>query len=122
MCCGYSHNIDFTRKALDGTINGLKLNYSFLYKYDNFFQKLSEKWYFDANSQQQNEKQKPVVGKDFLALGGEYSYFFNSNPIINSVNGKVLVTCSSIRLHKSYAFNRCGDLFNSLNVAVKFNV
>lgn len=123
MTCGYLHNMDFTRKALDGSVSGMKLNYSLLFKYDNFFQKLAEKGYFGAKSHgHHNEEHKPIVGKQHLALGAEYTYLFNKNPYINSVTGKVLVSDSAIRFHKNYAFKRCGDLFNSLNVAVKFNV
>lgn len=122
MTCGYLHNMDFTKKALDGTVHGLKFNYSLLYKYDNFFNKIDEKGFFGSKSQGHHEEKKALVAKQHVSLGAEYTYLFNKNPYLNSVTGKVLVTDSAIRFHKNYAFKRHGDLFNSINLAVKFNV
>lgn len=121
MTFGYLHNMDFTKKASDGTVHGLKFNYSLLYKHDDFFEKLSQKGYFLAEYLA-HKKTKEVEGKQHLALGAEYTYLFDKNPYINSVTGKVMVTKSAVRFHKNYAFKKCGDLFNSVNLAVKFNV
>lgn len=122
MTCGYLHNMDFTEKSLDGTVHGLKFNYSLLYKYDNFFQKLNEKGYFGTRQQGHHEVLKQVDGKQHVSLGGEYTYLFNKNELINSVTGKVLVTDSALRVHKNWSFKKYGDLFNSFNFGVKFNV
>lgn len=115
--------MDLTNRDLDGTVYGLKINYSLFYKYENFLNKLKSCNYLrGCVSEAPTEKGSHVEGKEHLSLGSEYIYLFNKNDYINSCTAKVMVSDSSVRLHKNYAFKRFGDYFNSLNLAVKFSV
>ena len=115
--------MDLTKRDVDGTIYGLKINYSLFYKYENFLNKLKSCNYLRGwTCAGPTDKDSHVEGKEHLSLGSEYIYLFNKNDYITSCTAKVMVSDSAVRLHKNYAFKRCGDYFNSLNLAVKLSV
>lgn len=114
--------MDFTKKDIDGNVSGLKINYSLFYKYDNFFQKIESLNLFGHSHHGHDTTKKPHEGKSHLSLGSEYIYLLKKNPYLTSITGKVLVSENAIRFHKNYSFKKWGDYFNSLNLAMKFNV
>jgi hypothetical protein len=112
-----------TKKTDDGFIKGLKINYSVFYKYDNFFNMLISRKLFNFGENEHNDiKNEKIVGKEHLSLGSEFIYLFDKNEFITSATGKLMVTNNDVRFHKNLLFKKCGDLFNSLNLAIKFNV
>lgn len=123
---GYLHNMDFTKRNLDGTVFGLRANYSIFYKYEDFISWLKRENIISDNkpthTAQGANPTAPLVGKEFLSLGSEFIYLFDKNDYLHSCTAKVLVTDSAVRLHKNLLFKKWGEYFNYLSVAFKFNV
>jgi hypothetical protein len=121
---GYLHNMDFTKRSPDGTIYGLRANYSLFYKYEDFITWLKKEKIIskgDNHPGAQNVS-SPLAGKECLSLGSEFIYLFDKNDYLYSCTAKVLVTDTAIRIHKNLLFKKWGDYYNYLNVAFKFNV
>lgn len=118
--------MDFTKRNPDGTIYGLRANYSVFYKYEDFISLLKKEKVISDNTPKTAQGAKPEttasVGKESLSLGSELIYLFDKNDYLYSCTAKILVTDSALRFHKSLLFKKWGDYFNYLNVAFKFNV
>jgi len=122
--------MDLTEKAADGSISGFKINYSAFYKVENISNKIPSqlldnimaKLVLGDHNKKEEKKDESKVAKNHYSLGGEFIYLFGKNPYLTSATGKVMITNNAVRFHKNFLFKKCGDLFNSMNLAVKFNV
>lgn len=119
---GFLHNMDFTKLNMEGSIYGLRANYSLFYKYEDFIHLLKKENIIKKGDHYNQNVNAPLVGKEFLTLGSEFTYLFDKNDYLHSCTSKVLISDSAIRLHKNLLFKKFGDFFNYLNVSLKFNV
>jgi hypothetical protein len=100
--------------------NGVKLNYSLFYNYENFVNKLYAcKYFFDRSP---NSEWVPVAGKENLQVGLDFSHNFKNNNYLNSYSGKYVLNHNSLKIHKNVGLKGYGDLFDSLNVSWRFVV
>jgi len=135
---GYLHNMDFTKRDIDGTIYGLKINYSLFYKYDDFVNLLKSENLIKKQEHHQQKinldnikdkdnittpiKATPITSKENLTLGSEFIYLFYKNDYLYSCTGKMMLSDAAIRFHKNILFKNWGDYFKYLDLAFKFNV
>lgn len=98
--------------------NGLKVNSSIFYKYDNFLNKLrSCSYLFNKNI-----PYTKVEGKENLTVGTELSYKLKDNSMINSVGAKYVFNQQGLKINKTMNLKGFRDIFDNANVSLKANV
>lgn len=106
---GYLHKMDFD--------NGLELNYSLFYKYDNFLNKLNS-----CNYLFRNGNQAKVVGQEYLTFGTEASYKPKDNVFVRKLSQKFVINHEGVKTTKTIHFKGYQDYFDSFDFTWKTKV
>ena len=98
--------------------NGLKVNYSLFYKYDNFLNKLRSCSYLFNKSIPYTR----VDGKENLTFGTQFSYKLKDNTVLNSVGMKYVLNEQGLKVNQTVNLKGFRDVFDNANVSLKANV